>query len=95
MDRGGWRATVHGIAKSQTQLNRVSTHEANSVPGSPQSPSSVSSFHNKGILGWDARDPTTLKNAGMGLENLSSGTPVSVKSSGLKVEASGEEFRWG
>ena len=36
-----------------------------------------------------------MKNAGMGLENLSSGPPVSVKSTGLKVEASGEEFRWG
>ena len=36
-----------------------------------------------------------MKNAGMGLENLSSGTSANVKSTGLKVEASGEEFRWG
>ena len=25
MDREAWRATVHGIAKSQTQLKRLST----------------------------------------------------------------------
>ena len=27
MDRGAWRATVCGVAKSQTQLKRLSTHE--------------------------------------------------------------------
>ena len=26
MDRGAWRATVHSIAKSQTQLKLLSTH---------------------------------------------------------------------
>ena len=26
MDRGSWRATVHGVAKSQTQLKQLSTH---------------------------------------------------------------------
>ena len=26
MDRGAWRATVHGVAKSQTRLKRLSTH---------------------------------------------------------------------
>ena len=26
MDRGTWQATVHGVAKSQTQLKRLSTH---------------------------------------------------------------------
>ena len=26
MDRGAWWATVHGVAKSQTQLKRLSTH---------------------------------------------------------------------
>ena len=26
MDRGAWRATVHGVAKSQTQLKRLSMH---------------------------------------------------------------------
>ena len=25
-DRGGWQATVHGVAKSWTQLKRLSTH---------------------------------------------------------------------
>ena len=27
MDRGAWRATVHGVAKSQTQLSWLSTHK--------------------------------------------------------------------
>ena len=26
MDRGAWRFTVHGVAKSQTQLKCLSTH---------------------------------------------------------------------
>ena len=26
MDTGAWRATVHGVAKSRTQLKRLSTH---------------------------------------------------------------------
>ena len=26
MDRGGWRATVHAVAKNQTQLKQLSTH---------------------------------------------------------------------
>ena len=26
MDRGGWRATVHGVTESQTQLEQLSTH---------------------------------------------------------------------
>ena len=26
MDRGAWRATVHRVAKSQTQLKRLSIH---------------------------------------------------------------------
>ena len=26
MDRGAWRAIVHGVAKSQTRLKRLSTH---------------------------------------------------------------------
>ena len=28
-DRGAWRATVHKVAKSQTQLKRLSTHVSN------------------------------------------------------------------
>ena len=31
MDRGAWRATVHGVTKSHTQLKRLST----TMPGSP------------------------------------------------------------
>ena len=31
MDRGAWQATVHGVAKSQTQLNRLSTLAFNPV----------------------------------------------------------------
>ena len=26
MDRGAWQATVHGVSKSQTQVNWLSTH---------------------------------------------------------------------
>ena len=26
MDRGAWQATVHGVAKSWTQLDQLSTH---------------------------------------------------------------------
>ena len=26
MDRGAWRAAVHGVTKSQTRLKRLSTH---------------------------------------------------------------------
>ena len=26
MDRGAWRAIVHGVAESQTRLKRLSTH---------------------------------------------------------------------
>ena len=26
MDRGAWRATVHGVAKSRTKLKQVSMH---------------------------------------------------------------------
>ena len=26
MDRGAWRATVHGVARSQTRLKRLSMH---------------------------------------------------------------------
>ena len=26
MDRGAWRATVHGVAKSRTRMKRVSMH---------------------------------------------------------------------
>ena len=26
MDRGAWWATVHGVAKSQTRLNRLTVH---------------------------------------------------------------------
>ena len=28
LDRGDWRATIHGVAKSQAQLERLSTHLA-------------------------------------------------------------------
>ena len=27
MDGGGWQAIVHGVAKSQTQLERLTQHE--------------------------------------------------------------------
>ena len=31
MDRGAWQATVHGVAKSQTQLKRLSTHASTHI----------------------------------------------------------------
>ena len=31
MDRGAWRATVHGVAKSQTQLKQISTYVRNGI----------------------------------------------------------------
>ena len=31
MDRGAWRAMVHRVAKSQTQLKRLSTHVSSEV----------------------------------------------------------------
>ena len=34
MDRGAWRATVHSIVKSQTQLKRLSTPHAQHLPSS-------------------------------------------------------------
>ena len=33
MDRGAWRATDHGVTKSQTRLKRLSTHTCKSVVG--------------------------------------------------------------
>ena len=39
MDRGAWRAMVHGVTKSQTQLNRLST-----LP-SPVLPARTALFH--------------------------------------------------
>ena len=43
MDRGGWRATVHGVAKSHTRLKRPSTVKVEdidlgSIPGLGRSP---------------------------------------------------------
>ena len=32
MDTGAWRATVHGVAKSRTQLKRLSTHAMHTQP---------------------------------------------------------------
>ena len=32
MDRGAWRATVRGVAKSRTQLKRLSTHTCTVFP---------------------------------------------------------------
>ena len=32
MDRGPWRATVHEVTKSQTQMKQLSTHACRSEP---------------------------------------------------------------
>ena len=34
MDRGIWKASVHGVAKSQTRLNNTLTFQGVSVPSS-------------------------------------------------------------
>ena len=31
MDRGAWLTTVHGVAQSWTQLNRLSVHESSLI----------------------------------------------------------------
>ena len=33
MDRGAWRATVHGVTKSQTPLKQLSTHKGSHNTG--------------------------------------------------------------
>ena len=35
MDRGAWRVTVHGVAKSQTRLNNKQKKLKNSAPQTP------------------------------------------------------------
>ena len=32
IDRGGWQATVHGVAKSRTQMKQLSTKHACCLP---------------------------------------------------------------
>ena len=32
MDRGAWRDTPHGVSKSRTRLNRLSTHAGTQAP---------------------------------------------------------------
>ena len=54
MDRGGWRATVHGVAKSQTrlkQLKHVCMYAR--VPYSPASEAECEGYHEiKPVLGY-------------------------------------------
>ena len=33
MDRGTWRATIHGVSKSRTRLKRLSTHRTKTLQG--------------------------------------------------------------
>ena len=35
MDRGAWEVTVHGVAKSQTQLSNFHFHSATQIGGKP------------------------------------------------------------
>ena len=32
MDRGAWRATVHGVTQSRTRLKRLSMHARKHIP---------------------------------------------------------------
>ena len=36
MDRGAWKATVHGASKSQAQVKRLSTHTLLNIWGAPK-----------------------------------------------------------
>ena len=38
VDRGAWRATVHGVTQSQTQVKRLSTHKSGAEHGSKDKP---------------------------------------------------------
>ena len=38
VDRGAWRATVRGVAQSQTQVKRLSTHKSGTEHGSKDKP---------------------------------------------------------
>ena len=41
MDGGAWWAAVHGVAKSQTQLKRLSSSSSTCVPGTQVSSASL------------------------------------------------------
>ena len=66
MDRGGWRATVHGAAKIWTQQRWLSMHarSGSQVQGASESPAALDKAHLAGPitrvsgsagLGWDLR----------------------------------------
>ena len=46
MDRGAWRATVHGVAKSQTQLKQLSMQTCVSLVNLPNNPMITPSLPN-------------------------------------------------
>ena len=62
MDRGGWRATVHRIAKSQTPLKRLSTSHKPHV--------GIKRKQNQIFLAWNGRRKRMLLNT----ESLGRGT---------------------
>ena len=59
--RGAWRATVHGVAKSQTQLKQLSTQDKWSCdwPGLPQAHLSLS----------EITEAQSISDSGPGLDN--------------------------
>ena len=59
MDRGAWQATAHGVAKNQTQLNRLSTHLPYTQKQRPSGPCSVPCDPHCLTANWDrCRCPT-------------------------------------
>ena len=56
MDRGAWRATVHGVAKSQTRLKQLNTHTTHTF--SLSSPLSVLSSSISDVI--PHKEPTVL-----------------------------------
>ena len=56
MDRGAWWATVHRVAKSGTQLKRLSTH-AHTFLGGSEVKASASSAGDLGSIPGSGRSP--------------------------------------
>ena len=73
MDRGAWRAMVHGVTKSWTPLKRLTTaHRSPSPPGTPRhprektaiyEPASLTSRHSEsaGVVILDFPDSRNIK----------------------------------
>ena len=57
MDRGGWQATIHGLAKSQTQLSDLTLLLPATFPGGSNSKESACSAGDPGSIPGSGRFP--------------------------------------